>query len=208
MPDATAVQTYNITILSLYSQYFACTGYVFCGTCIHRYSFLLYRQHLSGTQWGCLWCNYLSSVRHTNTYHQQQTISPCSPCSSTEKNFTKFHSLIKVVLYWIIICFVNNSHFAHIIYTYLELNLNIACTAVWLYRGVLLSLVYGVYSVVHHKSASLLLSLAQIHWNTYCTTSFGGLEWFVCNKCTNLPHCCFQSHICTEMFTALQASVA
>ena len=34
-----------------------------------------------------------------------------------------------------------------------------------------------------HKSASLLLSLAQMQWNAYCTTSFGGLEWLA-TKCT------------------------
>ena len=46
------------------------------------------------------------------------------------------------------------------------------------------------------KSVPLLLSVAQMHWNAYNTSyaSFGGLEWFVCNKCTNSS--CFQMHKC------------
>ena len=35
------------------------------------------------------------------------------------------------------------------------------------------------------KSVPMLLSVAQMHWNAYCSTSFWDLEWFVCNKCTN-----------------------
>ena len=54
-----------------------------------------------------------------------------------------------------------------------------------------------------HKFASLLLSVAKMHWNAYCFICFGGLECFVCNRCTNLSHCCFQWHKCTgEMPTA------
>ena len=58
------------------------------------------------------------------------------------------------------------------------------------------------------KSAPLLLSVTQIHWNAYCSTSFWDLVWFVCNKCTNLSHCCFQVHKYTEMLTAPHALVA
>ena len=48
-----------------------------------------------------------------------------------------------------------------------------------------------------HKFASLLLSVDKMHWNAYCFIGFGGLERFVCNRCTNLSHCCFQWHKCT-----------
>ena len=39
----------------------------------------------------------------------------------------------------------------------------------------------------------------------YCFPGLGDLEWFVCNKCTNLSHCCFHWNKCTEMPTALVA---
>ena len=57
------------------------------------------------------------------------------------------------------------------------------------------------------KSVPLLIvfSCTNALRNAYSTTSFGGLEWFVCNKCTNsVPLVAFR---CTEMPTPPHALV-
>ena len=56
------------------------------------------------------------------------------------------------------------------------------------------------------KKTSLLRCCFQRHKCTRIpSTNFVGLEWFVCNKCTNQTHCCFQRHKHFGMPTVFRA---
>ena len=93
------------------------------------------------------------------------------------------------MLWWPrMVCFATNA----------QINLTVAAQALWnayCFPGLVGLRLF----VCKRKQICLAVAFSDTNRLECLIQSFGGLEWFVCNKCTNKPRCCFQRNKCTGM---------